>query len=200
MTKCILGLAAVLLAVLAPGASAEPFTPELEAAYETAISEWGQGPPSQCMSVTKEIVAGLHDSGDGHRLAGEATQPAAGATGIECFLRIDPAVAQAPCQMREIVRHEVGHLLGYGHSSDPNSWMASTASGAECVAEGRAAKHLSELRMQRLAIWGRCLEFPPDAGAARHCWRRARRATAAVLATEAISRDDSFFDRAGNSH
>lgn len=97
-------------------AHAAPFTPEVEAAYQEALAYWGGGEPPGCSSVTREVVPAAALPGKG----GEATQPEPGET-RPCVLRLSDALDA--CQLQAVVRHEVGHLFGHGHSKDPSHPM-----------------------------------------------------------------------------
>lgn len=139
MTRKILGLAAVLLAVVVPGASAEPFTPELEVEYHEALSAWGVSAPPACTAVTLEVVS---DDAIGLETNGRATQPLG--ESIPCRLELSEEVAyETPhCMRLSVLEHEVGHLLGWGHSPSPNSIMAPSSPPYLC--------EVAEIRRERL--------------------------------------------------
>src|SRR3954452_6034595 len=105
---------------LASAANAAPLTPELRLAYRMAVRHWG-GPPTGCSSIELAIVP----DEDLIELDGEATQPAPGEI-VPCFLHIRAELANPQYFIRAcaVMRHEVGHLEGFGHSPDPNSIMA----------------------------------------------------------------------------
>lgn len=123
--KRIAVLFVLLAAFLVPpvAAQAEPFTPELEADYAAALEWWGVTSPPQCSSVTEELLPtdpfGSQDGGPG---AARATQPEAGWYGPCNIYAFEDRLAPG-CQTKMIIRHEVGHLLGEPHSSDPESIM-----------------------------------------------------------------------------
>jgi hypothetical protein len=103
-------------AMAAPAAAA-PFTPQMDYAYRLALQHWG-AEPTGCTSIDFEIVDDMPDR------EGEATQPDPGER-IPCHMYIGRKLASPPwfIRMCAVVRHEVGHLLGFGHSEDPRSIM-----------------------------------------------------------------------------
>lgn len=119
--RVFLALCVACLA-LTSAADAAPFTPELRMAYNMAIRHWG-GEPTGCTSVDREIVNDdeLSDA------LGEASVPGPGER-IPCFLYIRAELATPQLFIRAcaVMRHEVGHLEGFEHSSDPNSIMYPT--------------------------------------------------------------------------
>lgn len=132
-----IAVALIALAALtcASTAQAAPFTPELEADYAAAEAWWG-AQPIGCSSVTKELVpAGAIGEG----IAGHATQPH-GWPLEECVIAIAEGPWWKPCVLQEVVDHEYGHLLGFGHSEDPNSIMwAGAVHGVICGVEPTTA-------------------------------------------------------------
>ena len=131
-------------------ASAAPFTPELEADYAYAEQWWG-AVPAGCSSVTKELVPGAQIEA-----SGRATQPEG--PPIPCTIWIAEGLPSA-CFQREVVLHEYGHLLGYGHSEDPASIMYPTVPGTLCKAEWRANQIVQlERGLQRIQARCRHLE------------------------------------------
>lgn len=187
-TTAVLLAGVIVLALASSGAKAEPFTPELEGDYEAAILAWNEGPPSACASVTREVTTGLGGADDAH-IAGRATQPKPADSQLACYLLIDLSLLPRPCERWEIVRHEVGHLLGHGHSADESDWMFPVMSLTECppvplpptVAapppQGESpAPTASELMRQRYLLQrNRCWELSASTPRQRsHCWRRSR--------------------------
>jgi hypothetical protein len=101
--------------------NAAPFTPELNMAFGMAVRHWG-GPPTGCSSIDLQIVP---DEQLAPGLDGEASEPKPGEV-IPCFLYIRAELAEPQFFIRTcaLMRHEVGHLEGLGHSSNPRSIMA----------------------------------------------------------------------------
>lgn len=113
------GLAVAVALIGAAPAQAAPFTSSLDYAYQLAERHW-DAQPTQCVSVDREIVPG----GSLNSLSGEAFQPGAGYYG-PCYVYIvsDLAVPSKFELACALIRHEYGHLLGYGHSTDPRNIM-----------------------------------------------------------------------------
>jgi hypothetical protein len=112
----------VLLALLVPATADALTQPELEAEYPAALAWWGVTSAPQCGSI--ELLTGPVDpwgTGDGGT-GGIATEPAPGETNVRCVLWIK-SEGLTPCEATEAIRHEVGHLLGHGHSPDINNIM-----------------------------------------------------------------------------
>lgn len=115
-------IAAFVIAALcgATGAKAASPVQELEADYPAALAWWGVASPPLCASVTLGVEA-TDPYGEG--AIARATQPES--AGIACRLTIleDQWATLPTCGRTDTIRHEVGHLLGYGHSSDPDNVM-----------------------------------------------------------------------------
>lgn len=144
-------LAFVIVGLLAGSAQAAPFTPELNADYAAAQAWWGVSSPPLCSSVTKELLP-TDPLGDGAR----ATQPA---TLEPCQLIVYENAVRPGCWEEMEIRHEVGHLLGYGHSTDPLSIMNADWSytywcpGDVEAAEARAAAEAKAARRKSWSAW-----------------------------------------------
>lgn len=135
-----------VMAFAVPRAVAAALTPEQESAYQEAVAFWGvwpDGPPA-CATVIREAVSEAEIGG----MAGNATQPHPGESGLVCHLRV--AVELLPCDMRAVMRHEVGHLLGYGHSTDPDNVMYAHYQDPACTPLDSEIAHLkNEIRFYR---------------------------------------------------
>lgn len=153
MTRKILGLAAVLLAVvvLSSVAQAAPFGLAEDQAYEEAKAWWGRDPiPTLCTSVEKELFPPGTITDDQGSVDGQATAPGAGLplgfypVAAPCVLRI--AEGLAPDRLCTVMRHEFGHLLGYEHS-DPE-----LANMPPCESQTPSASEEAEAERRR-ASW-----------------------------------------------
>jgi hypothetical protein len=118
-------VALVSLLALAGPAHAEPFNPTLEAEYQSALAFWGVSAPPQCEEVRKEVLptdpwATVPDEG----AAADAFQPVPGTTYEWCELNVfADKFPTGACLQQETMDHEVGHLLGNGHSEDVTNIM-----------------------------------------------------------------------------
>lgn len=160
LTIIALCLAALAVGIFAATAKAAPFTPELETDFAYAAEWWG-ATPTGCSSLTREVVPTLPGE-----VNGEATRPVAGAAPVPCIIVIREGMPS--CERREVVLHEYGHLLGYGHSEDPADVMYPKPTGAICRGV-LAATFAAELRHEMR----RCRHLRPGRHR-RECWRRVR--------------------------
>jgi hypothetical protein len=151
--------ALTVIGLLAPATAtqAAPFPPRLDFAYELAVHYWGQD-PSACATIDKEVVPhGGLGTLETAPIAGLATQvPAQAPAGsVSCILWIDRSYAQPVVfsGLCAVMIHEVGHLLGMSHSSDPASVMNENPPIPPlCAAKGRALSRVLILqrRLRRL--------------------------------------------------
>jgi hypothetical protein len=158
------------LLVLAGRAQAEPFTPTLEAEYGAALAFWGVSAPPQCEEVGLEVLpTDPWSTVSGEGGAAAATQPEPGVTYERCELDVfADKFPTGPCLQQEAMDHEVGHLLGYGHSEDlTNIMYPSLQPQVWCPAEipPPVTQPTVECRQTRRHPNGLCLpagSFPPE--------------------------------------
>lgn len=152
------GILAVVVASLAlgvPGASGamQPFTPEAKIAYRIAIEYWGQE-PTQCGSLERAMGSASDLPADD---IGLATQPEPGQTDIACVIIVQYRMPFTA--MCKTMTHEVGHLLGLGHSDDIRSVMYPSidneAKVPACSREGERRRYVEIARHMRL----QCIEL-----------------------------------------
>lgn len=119
MPKVTVFLATVLGALsMCAGAHAEAVVSgpsDLVASYGSAIEWWG-GAPADCATV--ELRRGAVSPGE--MAFAEPPYKPESACGIEV------KEGEEGCWLAETMRHEVGHLRGLGHSTDPHSVMYPT--------------------------------------------------------------------------
>jgi hypothetical protein len=138
--------------VLCLGGQAQAATvtgpPALQAYYTEAVAYWGLPEPTTCRpsggtgeqpaTIEVALVASL-PGGEWGRVTG-------------CW-RIEVLEGLASCYTKAVMFHEVGHLVGLGHSTDPSSLMYPTVSGIFCppaIAPEFAAPSSPEPTMRRL--------------------------------------------------
>jgi hypothetical protein len=113
-------LAAMLLAQLvwACPVQAAPFTEAQNQILSEGMTFWGVTSVHDCPEgISGEVEPpGTFggESAEGKTIVGEAFE-------VNCEMKIIEGLE--PCVEREIIYHELGHLLGYGHSTDPGSIM-----------------------------------------------------------------------------
>jgi len=115
------GAACLLALALAAPARAAPFTPEVERAYNVAERFW-HGGPTDCLTLDREIVPDGALPGDDLGWATVPTEP------TDCVLYVVRRLATPAnfIQLCGVLTHEVGHLRGLEHSTDPASVMYPT--------------------------------------------------------------------------
>jgi hypothetical protein len=133
-------LAIALMALAFPvSAAAAPFGPVEDQAYMEADAFWGAS-PTRCGTVTKEVVPyGSLDAASGEEATlGMASQPPVGSSQIDCEIWVVEGMIEPTLSF--IMRHEYGHLLGYGHEDPemsglmtrpPKPWTISQAEEEE---------------------------------------------------------------------
>lgn len=163
MTQWIVCLAVVTLAMTPESsASAQPFTPDLEAQYQAALAAWGSPSPPQCGSVHLEVQPIEEFNIGGGNAIARSTQPEPGRVLAECWLLLGREVAfeWTACNRQMVIDHEVGHMLGYSHTNDPSSIMygggSANASTTYCAGQEEVGQLLDD-------VWrevARCHKLP----------------------------------------
>lgn len=135
-----LALAILVLLVLAPAAQARPFDRDEMRAVELAHDYWGRGPTCP-NGIAYEVVPSL-----------------GGFEGFAMPCRIRMATdGERFLLMCGIVAHEWGHLLGYGHLSEPGHVMSPiTSPSPQCQREDTRRKRARCGRMHKRAQRRRC--------------------------------------------
>lgn len=188
--RALLSLLAVcLVAFLALAGKAqanEPFSPTLENEYAAALAFWGVSSPPQCEEVRRVVMPtdpGSTVAGEGGAAA--ATEPVPGVTYAWCELNVfADEFPTGACLQQEALNHEVGHLLGYGHSEDiTNIMYPSLQPRVWCPAEipPPVKESSTECRQTKRHPEGICLpagSFPPE----KHQRKKAARARSKTVA------------------
>lgn len=115
----------LLLLAIAGGVDRADAAMVEDAYVEEAVAYWQL--PTDCPQIVGEYVPG--DSLEGGVRDGES-EPAL------CRFRVPEGLPS--CTTRAIVIHEVGHILGLPHSSDPSSFMYPYTLDTICAAEAEA--------------------------------------------------------------
>ena len=170
-------VAFLALALASTAQAAEPFSPTLEAEYDTALEFWGVSAPPQCGEVRRAVLP-TDPALTGEDGAAAASRPSPGV--IYEWCELDVFADEFPtgaCLQQEAMDHEVGHLLGYGHSEDPTNIMYPTLQpGVWCPEEipPPVNQPAAECRQTKRHPQGICLPaggFPTEK---HHPKRRAR--------------------------
>jgi hypothetical protein len=103
----------MLALLLVVGLTSQAQATDLQQEYVNAVAWWGSA-PTWCATVEVTTQPGNSD-----REAGHADIPLH--PNDDCGIVVDDNLSA--CELTVIMRHETGHLLGYSHSSDPNSVM-----------------------------------------------------------------------------
>lgn len=115
MKRAVL-LALVLLALGASGAqaAARPFGAYEDGLYRIGIAYWNEGQPKSCPYITRRVEDRF----------GEMEGAAGWGGSCELIVAEDEFGPDAtPSEACRVVVHEVGHLLGHGHSADRTNIM-----------------------------------------------------------------------------
>lgn len=163
-------LAAIAIVILVPAtAAAAPFTAQSEANYQAALSAWGATSPPGCATVEQALVPFGAPELDG--ASARATQPSPDLLEpITCVLWMREDLSA--CAEYGVMLHEVGHLLGHGHTSDLGSIMYSGPEARVYVYFCFDA--FAERRRGSIDRWvERCSRFGPGQRR-RECWYRVR--------------------------
>jgi len=177
-------VAVVALFGLTGTAQADPFDSTLEAEYGAALAFWGVSAPPQCEEVRKEVVPTDPWSIPGEGGVARATQPPPGVVYSYCTLWVfADKFPPGACLQQETMNHEVGHLLGHGHSEDlANIMYSSLRPWIWCPEEIPPPIHepTIECRQTERHPHGLCLAargFPPEKHRHRLKTRSVRRQT-----------------------
>lgn len=128
MTRWILGAVATmatLLAVAPAPAAAAPFPPRAERAFRIAVEYWGQESSPACASVDREVVPDELLASENADARATIPAPDAEPGSVSCLLEVRRSLMPLSrfYYLCSVMIHEVGHLNGLGHSSDPRSIM-----------------------------------------------------------------------------
>lgn len=124
----LLAILMMLMLIGAESVQAVPFDEQEMAVYQEALVWWG-ATPAGCSGIDFQTVARTELQANA---LGEATQPEPGEYKL-CKLWVADDLES--CELPAIMRHEVGHLLGYGHSPDPDNIMYPAPPQWWCTAE-----------------------------------------------------------------
>lgn len=167
----LISLAAVLLAHGVTEVHAAPFGSAEEAAFVEAQSYWGGAAPTRCSSITREVVPpGSLDGPDAADSVGRATMPEPG-TVVPCGVWIVSGLR--PCKLRYVMAHEYGHLLGYGHTEEPENVM-NPLSGQAPFCRAEVAREEATEDRRDFALLRRECRRESHPRERRACWRSIR--------------------------
>lgn len=160
-------LLGMVLALLGPSsAHARPFGPVEEVAYQEAAAYW-QATPTLCTSITKEVVPpdSLGVDEMGNDVGARATRPE---NPQPCGVWLE----EDAVGLCTLMRHEYGHLLGYGHEDSELSAMPACA--------GETVRYIPTRKEDRREAWKLWRWARTECIAARgpyrsKCWRDLKR-------------------------
>jgi hypothetical protein len=158
----VLATAAIVFVIglaIVDRAQARPFGPSEKAMYWLAVDYWGGKEPPLCDRIVLQVAEPINMF-PGY--LGESNQPRSREE--ICVSNISTTVIDRndPYITCRVIVHEVGHLLGYGHSDDPAdvmyAYLMEETPAPFCSEEARApyTPEIVELRNRASVTLKRC--------------------------------------------